>query len=211
MTLQAILGYAAALLLLASFAMKTIVWLRYLAVAGSAVLVAYALVAGHYPVLAIAAVMLAVNLWRLVEMQRMVGAVKAATAGAAAPLSVDWLLPHMQPVKAAKGEVIFRKGDAAEAMYFLASGRVRFDELGVEIGHGNLFGEIGVLSLDQTRSATATALEDCGLLKIAAEKMRELYYQNPDFGFFLVGVITRRLMEDLARAQGRPGKASGSG
>ena len=38
MTLAQILGYAAAILLIASFAMKTIVWLRYLAIAFAVVL-----------------------------------------------------------------------------------------------------------------------------------------------------------------------------
>lgn len=200
MTLVEILGYAAALLLVAAFAMKTIVWLRYLAVAGSVALIGYALVSGHMPVLAIGVVMLGLNLYRLFEMRRLVSAVRDASAGAGAPVSIDWLMPHMEPMKLTKGHVIFRKGDSADAMYFLASGRVRFDEIGIEIGHGNLFGEIGVLSLDQARTATATCLESCGVMRISAEKMRELYYQNPEFGFFLVGVITRRLIEDVNRA-----------
>ncbi len=44
-------------------------------------------------------------------------------------------------------------------------------------------------------------LEDCSLLRVSAERMRELFFQNPEFGFFLVGVITRRLIEDLEKAQ----------
>jgi CRP-like cAMP-binding protein len=47
-------------------------------------------------------------------------------------------------------------------------------------------------------------MEDCSLLQISAEKVRELYYQNPDFGFFIVGLITRRLMEDAAAGTLRP-------
>jgi hypothetical protein len=37
-------------------------------------------------------------------------------------------------------------------------------------------------------------------MKVSADKVRELYYQNPEFGFFLVGLITRRLMEDAKGA-----------
>lgn len=200
MTFIQIFGYAAAILLLASFAMKTIVWLRYLAIAASVVLVAYALLAMHYPVLAIALILLAINVWRLTELQRVVGAARAAAAGAAAPLSIDWLLPYMRPVDLPKDHALFRKGDAADAMYFITEGRVRIDEYGVEIGKGSLFGEMGVFAIDGIRTASATCIEPCSLLMISADRIKELYYQNPDFGFFLVGVITRRLTEDLARA-----------
>jgi CRP-like cAMP-binding protein len=68
------------------------------------------------------------------------------------------------------------------------------------MGKGSLFGEIGIFSLDRLRTATATCVSDCSLLMVPADKVRELYYQNPDFGFFLVGVITRRLTEDLERS-----------
>jgi CRP-like cAMP-binding protein len=87
-------------------------------------------------------------------------------------------------------------------MYFVSRGRIELKEFGVEIGKGSLFGEMGVFAVANVRTATAVCLEDCSLLRVSAEKMRELFYQNPDFGFFLVGVITRRLMEDLERASG---------
>ena len=74
MTLAQILGYAAAILLVASFAMQTIVWLRYLAIAFSIALGLYGVVSEHYVVLAIAVVILAVNVWRLWETERLGGA-----------------------------------------------------------------------------------------------------------------------------------------
>jgi CRP-like cAMP-binding protein len=59
-----------------------------------------------------------------------------------------------------------------------------------------------VFAVENVRTATAVCAEDCSLLKVSAERMRELFYQNPDFGFFLVGIITRRLVADLERATG---------
>jgi hypothetical protein len=41
-------------------------------------------------------------------------------------------------------------------------------------------------------------------MMISADKVRELYYQNPDFGFFIVDLITRRLMEDAAAGTLKP-------
>jgi CRP/FNR family cyclic AMP-dependent transcriptional regulator len=202
MTLAQILGYAAAILLVASFAMQTIIWLRYLAIAFAVVLGLYGFVAVQYFVLAIAIVILGVNVWRLWETEKVGGAARQAAAGAGAPITVDWLLPHMEPLALPKDHVLFRKGDPADAMYFVSRGRIGLMEFGVEIGKGSLFGEMGVFAVENVRTATAVCLEDCSLLRVSAEKMRELFYRNPEFGFFLVGVITRRLMEDLERASG---------
>jgi hypothetical protein len=201
MNLPEILGYATAVLLIASFAMKTIMRLRILAIAGSVVLIVYAILVQHWPLLVIAAILAAVNVWRLVEMRRLIGAARAVSAGSRAPVSVEWLLPYMRPIDVPTDHVLFRKGDIADAMYFISAGRVRFEEIGVEVGKGSLFGEIGIFSVDQIRTATAKCLEPCSLLLITGEKVRELYYQNPEFGFYLVGLITRRLMEDLAMAR----------
>jgi len=202
MTLVQILGYAAAILLIVSFAMQTLVWLRYLAIAFAVALGLYGIFAAHYVVLAIAVVILAVNLWRLWETEKISGAAREAVAGAGAPVTVEWLLPHMDAVALPKGHVLFHKGDPADAMYFVSKGRLELKEFGVEIGKGSLFGEMGVFAVENVRTATAVCLEDCSLLRVSAERMRELFYQNPEFGFFLVGVITRRLMEDMERASG---------
>ena len=200
MTAFAILGYAALILLIASFFMKTIIWLRWLALASNAAIVVAGLIQPDYPVLILGLVMLAVNAWRLMEMRRLVGAVGAATAAQGAPINVDWLLPFMRPVDLPEGHILFRKGEIADSMYFVSAGKVRINEINVDIGKGNLFGEIGIFSVDRTRSATAICIEPCSLLLVSADKVRELYYQNPEFGFFLVGVITRRLTEDLEQA-----------
>ena len=202
MTLAPILGYAAAVLLIASFAMQTIVWVRNLAIAFAVVLGVYGVVAGQYIVVAIAVVILAVNVWRWWELEKVGGDARNAAAGAGAPITVDWLLPHMEAVALPKGHVLFHKGDPADAMYFVSRGTIELKEFGIEIGKGSLFGEIGVFAVENVRTATAVCLEDSSLLRVSAEKMRELFFQNPEFAFFLVGVITRRLTEDLERATG---------
>lgn len=204
MTLAEILGYAAALLLVASFAMRTLTYIRYLAIAAAVALGVYALVSGHYVVLVLAVLLAGVNAWRLFEAEKVVGAARAAAAGAGAPVTVDWLLPHMEALALPKGHVLFHKGDPADAMYFISHGRIELKEFGVELVKDSLFGEIGVFAVDNVRTATAVCAEDCALLKVSAERMRELFYENPDFAFFLVGVITRRLVADLERASGGP-------
>jgi len=202
MTLAEIAGYAAAILLVACFAMRTTTWIRYLALASAVVLGLYAVLAGHYVVLVLAVLLVAVNAWRLWEAEQLVGDARAAAAGAGAPVTVDWLLPHMETLALPKGHVLFHKGDPADAMYFVSRGRVGIEEFGIEIGKDSLFGEMGVFAVENVRTATAVCLEDCSLLRVSAERIRELFYENPDFAFFLVGVITRRLTADLERAAG---------
>ena len=65
-------------------------------------------------------------------------------------------------------------------------------------GEGTLFGEIGLFSDQKIRTATARTVGDASLLVVSGDRVRELFFQNPEFGFFLVGLITRRLAEDAA-------------
>src|SRR5262245_5888063 len=90
-----IFGYAALVLLIASFFMQTIIWLRILAIASNAAVVIGGIVGQNPFILVLGLAMLAVNAWRLIEMRRLVGAASAATAGQGAPISIDWILPFM--------------------------------------------------------------------------------------------------------------------
>lgn len=204
MTLPILLSYAALLVLAVAFALPTIVQLRWLAVVGGALIVVLGLVTADYISAILGLAIVAVNVWRVMEMRRLEGVTREATAASAAPVTLDWLLPYMRPVALPKDTVVFHKGEAADSMYFVSHGRVRFEEFGVEMGKGSLFGEIGIFSHDKTRTATAKCIEDCSLLKIDADKVHELYYKNPNFGFFIVDLITRRLMEDAAAGTLRP-------
>ena len=204
MELPAILSYAALVLLAVAFWFPTIIWLRMAAIAASAVIVLHGVLTADYIAAVLGAVLVVLNAWRLIEMRRLVTVTREATAASGAPITLDWLLPYMRPLALPKDTVVFHKGAAADAMYFVSHGRVRFEELGVEMGKGALFGEIGIFSHDKLRTATAKCMEDCSLLQISAEKVRELYYQNPDFGFFIVGLITRRLIEDAAAGTLKP-------
>jgi CRP/FNR family transcriptional regulator, cyclic AMP receptor protein len=204
MTTADIVGLIALLLLLVSAWMKAIVWLRALAVAGNLVLVGFAFLTAEYPLAMLAVITFAVHAWRLYELRTLGSVTRSATAASAAPVTMEWLLPYMRTLALPAGAVVFHKGADADAMYFIEHGRVRLDELNVEMGKNALFGEIGIFSHDKRRTATAKTLEDTSLLVISADKARELYYQNPDFGFFIVDLITRRLIEDAAAGTLKP-------
>jgi CRP/FNR family transcriptional regulator, cyclic AMP receptor protein len=62
-----VLGYAAALLVLATFCVRSMVWLRMLAIASNVAFISYAVLAQIHPVLALHALLLPMNAWRLAE------------------------------------------------------------------------------------------------------------------------------------------------
>ncbi len=78
------------------------------------------------------------------------------------------------------GEVITRKGDIGDAMYFIASGRVevQLDPEPVELKGGDFFGEIALVE-QTTRTADIVALTSCQLLALRDQDFYDLMEQNP--------------------------------
>ncbi|HEX7501524.1 MAG TPA: cyclic nucleotide-binding domain-containing protein, partial [Polyangia bacterium] len=112
-----------------------------------------------------------------------------------------WLKPYMKQSRRKAGEVLFRKGALAEHLYFLSEGRVEFVEIGESIGPGRVFGEIAFFAPSKRRTLTARCTEDSLVLSVNQSTVRQLYFQNPAFGFELVGLVAGRLSADVARLQ----------
>jgi CRP-like cAMP-binding protein len=100
-----------------------------------------------------------------------------------------------------KGDVLFRKGDQANEMFFTVSGKFRVIELGVDLPPGHIVGEMGLLAPENRRTASVECLEDGQVLTITYDKVRELYFQNPSFGFYFLRLTTERLMQNVARLE----------
>jgi len=134
-------------------------------------------------------------------MVRLTRRVAAATQGD--DLSGVWLRPYMNSRRAKAGELLFRRGDTADHLYLLADGRIEFVEIGETMEAGQLFGEIAFFAPDRRRSMTARCATDCTVLSIDGQTFRQLYFQNPAFGFEVVTLLTRHLTSDLQRAHSR--------
>src|ERR1700676_927118 len=129
-------GYAAALLTLAAFFMTDTVRLRQIALASN---VAYAIWAGSahlYPTLVLHALLFPLNAWRLSQLLRERGMIERAMA--ASEVSPAWLTPFMERRRFTAGAVLFERGDPADALLFLAQGRLEIAELAVELYPGAL-------------------------------------------------------------------------
>jgi hypothetical protein len=171
-------GYVAALLVFLTFYMKTMVPLRVVGICSNCVFIIYAYLGGLYPVLILHFTLLPLNSFRLREMLRLTGLVRAATRG---DLNMGWLKPFTSTRRVKSGDVLFRQGDAADAMFFVVSGRYRLAELRIDILSGQVIGELGLLAPDQSRTQTLECIEDGEVLQITYEHVRQLYYQNPQF------------------------------
>ena len=86
-------------------------------------------------------------------------------------------------------------------MFFTVSGRYRLIELERDILPGHVVGELGLFAPDTTRTGTLECVEDGELWKINYAQVKQLYYENPEFGFYFVQLITRRLFENIERLE----------
>lgn len=186
-------GYCASLLVFCTFYMKTMIPLRSVAISSNVAFLTYGL-AGHlYPVAILHAILLPLNVLRLRQMRNLIRRVREASRG---QMSDEWLLPLMEHKKFPAGHVLFRAGDTADRMYLVLHGSVGLSELGVAIGPGHLLGEIGLFSPENRRTATAVCETNVEAGAITNEKVLQLYYQNPEFGFFLFRLVIQRLLEN---------------
>jgi CRP-like cAMP-binding protein len=191
-------GYLAAFLVFLTFYMKTMIPLRVIGICSNCAFIIYGYLGGLYPVLILHVILLPLNSLRLHEMMQLTRQVREATHG---DLNMDWLKPFSSTRWAKSGDVLFRKGDDADAMLFVVSGRYRLSEIGLDILSGQVVGELGLMAPDHSRTQSLECIEDGEILQITYEQVKQLYYQNPRFGFYFLQLTTRRLFGDIARLE----------
>jgi CPA2 family monovalent cation:H+ antiporter-2 len=110
------------------------------------------------------------------------------------PEQREVVILHFLPHSAQPGERIIRKGDKADAAYFISSGEVEVSVSGrrIRLGPGNFFGEMALIS-GQPRSAHVTALDYCSLLKLTTSDFNEIMKRYPEI---------REQVADLAAQRG---------
>lgn len=193
-----LLGYVGGVLVIVTYAMRTMIPLRSVGLASDAIMLASGVASWFWPTIVLEMIVLPVNAVRLVQMIRLTHRVEEATHG---DLSMDWLKPFMSRRPAAAGEVLFHKGDRAEEMFYIVSGRFRLAESGIELPTGEVVGELGLLAPEQRRTQTLECVEAGEMLVISYSSVRQLYYQNPRFGFFFLQLATKRLFQNHARLE----------
>lgn len=188
-------GWGAAAFTLLAYSMKTMLPLRVAGIAANLLFIAYGLAEWIVPVLILHLLLLPFNLYRLVEILRTTRQAQAARRGAHPP---GWLRHLVKARDYEAGAYIFRKGDAADNLYFLDSGRVRLVEIGTLLPEGELFGEIAFFTDARERTLSARCEGPCRIAELDEKTFMRLYYQNPAFGVHVVRLIARRLIDGMA-------------
>jgi len=134
--------------------------------------------------------LLPINAIRLRQMLNLIKRARIATEG---DTSLEWLKPFMTGRKYRRGDKLFKKDDAASEMFLTVTGKFVVKEISVEISPGRLVGELGFLTPNQRRTATVECVEDGQVMTITYEKLLEIYFQNPQFGYYLVVLISQQL------------------
>ncbi|HEX6737599.1 MAG TPA: Crp/Fnr family transcriptional regulator [Vicinamibacteria bacterium] len=104
-------------------------------------------------------------------------------------------------------EVVFSQGDAADAVFFIQSGKIKLTVVSTRgkeavigvLEPGSFFGE-GCLAGQPLRISTASTIQPCSLTRVAKRTMVRLLHQQPDFAeMFTAYLLSRnvRIEEDL--------------
>jgi CRP-like cAMP-binding protein len=117
-------------------------------------------------------------------------------------MPMEWLKPFMTERRYRRGDILFKKGDAATEMLLIVTGKFLVKEIGVELSPGHIVGEFGFLTPDNRRTAAVECIEDGQVLSITYERLLEIYFQNPQFGYYFLVLTSQRLLENIARLQG---------
>ena len=193
-----LVGLAAAIASLYAANSRTIIPLRIAAIVANALAMTYSFLHGTYPTFLLNAVLLPLNAWRLHGMLKLVRDIGRA---AKSDLNAEWLLPYMRPKTFKAGDIMMKRGEYAHGAFYVTAGQVELIELGKTVGPGSLLGEIGLFTSDGLRVATARCKTDVEAARIDYDQFKELYFQNPEFGFRLLHLIVARLQEGSALPQ----------
>ncbi len=100
--------------------------------------------------------------------------------------------------------MLFRAGDRGDRMYYVAAGTIVLREPGVTLEPGAILGEISLFSSANRRGATAVCDSDCDLYTVTQDVVLQLFYQRPEFGFFLIRLVTARLQGEVVATPSQP-------
>jgi len=114
----------------------------------------------------------------------------------------DELESRLQPISIARGEILVRQGDVADALYLVVSGRFLVLLEGrekpiSEIGPGSPIGEIAFFA-GGMRTATVKAGRDSLVLRLTREDFEQLAARSPGIWVAITAALARRLAETTA-------------
>jgi len=109
------------------------------------------------------------------------------------PEQREVVMLYFRPDGANPGQRVIRKGDRADAAYFISSGEVevRLGATRVKLGPGDFFGEMALIS-GQPRSADVIALDYCRFLKLTTSDFDEIMRRYPEVSASIKDLAAQR-------------------
>lgn len=187
-----------AVFFVATLLTRTMVPLRVSNMVSNLSFAAYGALAGDIKTFLLYLLLFPINAVRLRQMLKLVEKARTATQG---DMSMEWLKPFMTERRYRRGDILFKKDEAANEMLLTVTGKFLVKEIGVELPPGNLMGELGFLTPNNRRTATIECLEGGQVLSITYDRLLEIYFQNPQFGYYFLVLTSQRLLENIARLE----------
>jgi CRP-like cAMP-binding protein len=197
-TLANMFALLGAIFFVATLLTQTMVPLRVSNMVSNLSFAAYGALAGDIKTFLLYLLLFPINAVRLRQMLRLVEKARTATQG---DMSMEWLKPFMTERRYRRGDILFKKDETAKEMLLTVTGKFLVKEIGVELPPGNLMGELGFLTPNNRRTATIECLEDGQVLSITYDRLLEIYFQNPQFGYYFLVLTSQRLLENIARLE----------
>ena len=188
-----------AIFFVATLLTRTMVPLRVSNMISNVFFMAFGVLASDVRTFLLYLLLLPINAIRLRQMLTLVKKARDAVQG---ETSMEWLKPFMTQRKYRQGDVLCKKGDAANEMFLTVSGKFLVSEIGVELPPGSPMGELGFLTPNNQRTATIVCTEAAQVLTISYDRLLELYFQNPQFGYYFLVLTSQRLLQNIARLEG---------
>src|ERR1700729_355826 len=121
---------------------------------------------------------------------------------------IEQILPRICELQLKAGDILFRAGDAGDALYIVAQGKVEgLTEPATEgkiatgpiavLGEGHAFGEMSLLS-GGPRTATIRAAENSDLLRIGKQDFEELIAADDELADAVKGISHQRAISNLS-------------
>lgn len=125
--------------------------------------------------------------------------------------SIKEVASSLQPLSLPKGSVLYREGDAGDALYIIQSGRVKIvtrKDGGQErvlnyLGRGDTLGEMSLLT-DRPRSVTAKVDNNASFLVLYKKDFDVFLKKNPTASLYLSRLISQRFAVAFKPSEPKP-------
>lgn len=135
----------------------------------------------------------------------------SALFGGLDPEALDAVVAGVERATLQGGEVLFRQGEAGDALYVVLGGRLRVElergdepEVIREVGRGETVGELALIT-GHPRSASVRAIRDTELVRLSVERFRALLEEHPRTAVRLTRVLADWVTSANVGTSGEPG------